>query len=536
MKNHFKKVLLVILDGFGIASRAPGNMVTSAGMKTLDMLINNYPALGLQASGPNVGLTWGEPGNSEVGHTCLGAGRIVLQDAPRIDQSITSGEFFKLEVFKKTIEHIKLNNSALHILGLIGSGNVHASQLQLYALLELAKNAGLQKVFIHAITDGRDTARDEAIHHIADLERKILQLGVGKIVSITGRFYAMDRAEHWDLTEKAYQAIVLGEGEKATGPLRALEMNYEKSIYDETIPPTVIENENQDPVRIISGDAVIMSNYRPDRAVQIIQAIVTPNVVPFAKKYSNPQNVFFVTMTEYSQDLPVEVAFRKAVVKNTLSEVLSNSQKKQFHIAEREKYAHVTYFFDNGKQKPFAGEEWEILKSNASYKELYQNVPQMSAPELTAETLKKLGEPYDFVLVNFANPDVVGHTGNMEASITALRTIDNILEQLHKYVVEHEDLILMITSDHGNIEEVKELKSGEINKTHSTNPVPFLVIAKDLKLKKSRDKGYLYLASKVPQGLLSDVAPTILEAFEIAKPEEMTGVSLWSNISRQISE
>lgn len=534
MKKDFKKVLLVILDGFGIASPGPGNVVTLAGMKALDMLINNYPAVSLQAAGPNVGLAWGEPGNSEVGHTCLGAGRIVLQDAPRIDQSIISGEFFRLEAFLRAIEHVKKYDSALHILGLIGFGNVHASQLQMYALLELAKNKGLKKVFIHAITDGRDTPRDEAIHHIADLERKILELGVGKIVSISGRFYAMDRGQHWDLTEKAYQTIVLGQGEKATGPLRALEMNYEKSIYDETIPPTVIENENQNPVRIISGDAVIVSNYRPDRALQIIKSIVAPQTVPFVKKYSNPENIFFVTMTEYSQDLPVEVAFRKTEVKNTLSEVLSNSKKKQFHVAEREKYAHVTYFFDNGRQKPFEGEEWDILKSNASYKDLYQNVPQMSAPELAAKILKKMDEPYEFYLVNFANPDVVGHTGNMEASVKALETIDKILEQLYKYAMEHHDLLFLITSDHGNIEEVKDIKSGKMSKTHSTNPVPFVAIAKDLKMNKAREKGYLYLASKVPQGLLSDVAPTILEALSIEKPPEMTGVSLWPNFLKQI--
>ena len=535
MKKDFKKILLVILDGFGIASSGPGNVVTSAGMKTLDKLINNYPSLSLQAAGPNVGLSWGEPGNSEVGHTCLGAGRIVLQDAPRIDKSISSGEFFLLPAFKNVVEHVKKNNSALHIIGLIGFGNVHASQLQMYALLELARSAGIKKVFVHAITDGRDTPRDEAIRNIGDLEKKILELGVGKIVSISGRFYAMDRGQHWDLTELAYKAIVLGQGEKATGPLHALELNYEKSIYDETIPPTVIENENQEPVRIISGDGVIMSNYRPDRALQIIKSIVVPHTVPFIKKYSSLENVFFVTMTEYSQDLPVEVAFRKMEVKNTLSEVLSNSKKKQFHIAEREKYAHVTYFFDNGRQKPFEGEEWDILKSNASYKDLYQNVPQMSAPELTAETLKKLDEPYEFYLVNFANPDVVGHTGNMEASAKALDTIDKTLEQLYKYTLKHDDFLFFITSDHGNIEEVKEIKSGKINKTHSTNPVPFVAVAKDLQITKTRKKGYLHLASMVPQGLLSDVAPTVLEVLGIEKPREMTGVSLWSNFLKQIT-
>ncbi|PIR97366.1 MAG: 2,3-bisphosphoglycerate-independent phosphoglycerate mutase [Candidatus Doudnabacteria bacterium CG10_big_fil_rev_8_21_14_0_10_41_10] len=531
---QFKKVLLVILDGFGVASDSFANAITHAGMKNFGLFVNYYPSLTLQAAGPNVGLGWDDPGNSEVGHTCLGAGRIILQDMPRIDQSIADGIFYQNPAFLKAIEHVKKNQSALHLIGLIGDGLVHASQLHLYSLLTLASESGVDKVFIHAFTDGRDTAPNKALEDMKAIEKKILDVGIGKVATVIGRFYAMDRAEHWDLTESAYKAMVIGEGEIAEGPLSAIEQNYEKNIFDETIPPTVIEREGKDPVTIKSNDAVIMWNYRPDRAIQITKALVAPQSVPFANKYPPLSNLLFVAMTQYSQGLPVVTAFEKQPVPNTLAEILSKNGKKQYHISESEKYAHVTYFFNNGKQTPNAGEEWKILSSSSSYKERYQNVPQMSAPELTVALLEKLDEPIDVYVVNYANPDMVAHTGNFEASKKALLAIDDLLGDLANKALEKKDLLMLITSDHGNIEEVKTIETGRVSKAHTGNPVPFLAIGEGLKLSTPLKKGYLELAAQVPEGLLSDVAPTVLDVLNIEKPSEMTGVSMMAKFFKQI--
>lgn len=535
MTPPFKKVLLIVLDGLGIASASAGNAVTRAKMRAFNSLVNHFPSISLQAAGPNVGLPWGEPGNSEVGHMCLGAGRIVLQDLPRIDQSIASGDYFNNPAFNRALAHVKKNNSTLHLLGLIGDGEVHASQLHLYSLLTMAAVKGVNRVNIHVITDGRDTGPDLGLAYLAALEKKIIEIGIGRVVSISGRFYAMDRAQHWDLTEAAYKAIVLGQGELAESPSVALQNYYSQNIFDETVPPTVIAQAGQAPSQMMPGDAVIFYNFRADRAIQLTQALLDPAKTGFAAPYPKLDDFPVITMTEYSRDLAgAEVAFPKIVVPNALSEVLSHHYKKQYHISETEKFPHITYFFSNNNDKPFPLEIWDQVSSNASYQQRYQNVPQMSSVELTQKLLAKMSEPMDFFLVNFANPDVVGHTGSLEASVKALETVDRCLESLVKYALQVKDLAVIITADHGNVENIHDIQTGRIRKAHTTNPVPMILTGYGLKLNKPRTEGYLYLAAQIPEGLLSDVAPTILEIYNIPKPAEMSGISLIPNLLKQI--
>lgn len=530
----FKKILLVVLDGFGVASSAPGNAVTRARLPTFNHLVNAYPALTLQAAGPNVGLPWGEPGNSEVGHMCMGAGRVVLQDLPRIDQAIHEGEFYHNEAFIKAIAHAKEHNSALHLIGLIGSGGVHASQLHLYSLLILCLQQNFKNVYIHVITDGRDTEPDAGYPAVRELEKKMLELGIGSIATVSGRFFAMDRAQHWDLTELAYRAMVGGQGEVAPAALAAIEQYYSQNIFDETIPPTIIASPPGQPATIKDSDAVIIFNFRPDRALQLTQALLDPTTISFTRTYQKLQNLKIVTMTEYAKNLAVTVAFPKLLVGNTLSEVVAQAGMRQYHIAEVEKYPHVTYFFSNGRPQPFVGEVWDQVSSPISYHDRYQNVPQMSSPELTQKLLAAFDQPYQFYLVNYANPDMVGHTGNLEAAIKALETIDSCLQTLLQAIRQRDDFLVVITADHGNIEEVHEVHTGRIHKSHTTNPVPFILAGRRLLLPHPRTAGYLHLATLTPEGLLSDIAPTLLALLGLKQSQEMTGVSLVEVFERQL--
>jgi len=526
MKLLFKKFVLVILDGFGVASSSPGNAITSASMPAFDRLVNEFPGVTLQAAGPNVGLPWGEAGNSEVGHTCIGAGRVVSQDGPRIDREITAGKFANNPVLREVFEHVKGKKSTLHIISLLGDGGVHASQLHIYAVLQAAVEAQVESVTLHAITDGRDSAPDAGLSQMKELERRLLSYGIGRIGSVMGRFYAMDRALHWELTEAAYRCIVLGEGKQSTSPTLLLSEYYGQNIFDEIIPPTIIVQPNQERPVVHPGDAVLMLNFRPDRGVQLARAFGQPAAVPFVEKLPPLRDFLFATMTEYAADLPVKVLFPKIVVKNTLPEVLAASGKRQYHIAEREKYAHVTYFFSSGRQQPATGEDWDILASSTSYEDRYQNVPEMAARPLTERLLEKLSASYDFYVVNYANPDMVGHTGNLEASIKAVEVIDECLHKLADYAKGHPDTLLFITSDHGNVEEKRNEVTGKVSTAHTTNPVPFLMIGQGLERKTRLDQGYEHLAAVVPEGLLSDIAPTVLSVMSIEKPIDMTGVSL----------
>jgi len=521
----YKKLLLIVLDGFGIATPSHGNAITLAEPQTINSLIDNYPSTVLQASGPAVGLPWGEMGNSEVGHLNLGAGRIVGQDLSRVTLSIEDRSFFKNPAFLEAIDHAKKNSSALHLVGLVSPGGVHSYDEHLYALLGLAAEQGLSKVYVHMFLDGRDTPPQVALETLEKFSRKMMHMNVGKIATVAGRFYAMDRAEHWNLTEQTYRAMVFGEGEKAGSAQQAISDNYDKHIYDEMIPPTVILQDDGKVSLIEDNDSIIHFNFRPDRALQLTRAFAETGFNKFAKPLKPFKNLFVATMTELAKDLKVIVAFPPQEVTNGTAELLSKKGLRQFHIAESEKYAHVSVFFNGGVINPFPGEDREIITSPASNYQNYVDVPAMSAYKLTEVLLAKLKGNYTFYLANFANPDMVGHTGSLTASIKAIKVVDECLKNISEVCLA-EDICMIITADHGNVEELLEIHSGGIDKEHSTNPVPFILIGKQFKLKNEKEGGVVALAGMVPVGVLCDVAPTMLELLGIEKPAEMTGISL----------
>ena len=527
----YKKVVLIILDGFGIASYTHGNAIALANPEALDFMIGHFPSLSLQASGPLVGLPWGEMGNSEVGHLNIGAGRIVGQDLPRINSSISTHEFFKNQEFINVCDHVKKNESKLHLVGMISGGGVHSSDEHLYALLGLATEQNVKEVFIHMFTDGRDTAEKVALDSIQKLKSKIHEIGVGEIASITGRYYAMDRGKHWEQTEMTYQALVNGIGASSYTPEDCILDNYNQNIYDEMIRPTVIvrkkENSSElEPIaKISNNDGVIFFNFRPDRTLQLIRAFVTPEMMDIESKHGLLENVFYVTMTEYFFGLPVNVAFPLINLQNNLGEVIEKNHMTQFHIAESEKYAHVTSFFNGGADVQFSGEERVIVKSPSNSNN-YSDQPEMSGNELTDILIDKIkNSDINFFVANFANPDMVGHTGNLQAGIKAIKYIDRFLEKIMEQVLSL-DAALIITADHGNIEQMLNLKSGEIDKDHTTNPVPFILIANEFKFDTPKISNYLSLSARVPDGVISDVAPSVLALLGIEKSAEMDGINL----------
>lgn len=526
----FKKVVLVVLDGFGVASYSHGNAIALAQPEVLHDLVGRYKSVTLLASGPVVGLPWGEVGNSEVGHLNMGAGRIVGQDLPRINTAISNHTFFKNPVFVKAAAHVKANNSKLHLIGMVSDGGVHSSAEHMYALLGFAAEQGIKDVYVHMFTDGRDTGQKTALDSLKKLKEKIADIGVGKIASITGRFYAMDRARHWDQTEQTYLALVKGQGSSAESPDDAILNSYNQEIYDEMIHPTVIVERNDKdelhPVATIGEkDAVIFTNFRSDRALQLTQAFVKPEIMTLPNKHEPLSDLFFVTMTEYYFGLPVEVAFPPVDMKSNLAEIIAKNGMKQFHIAESEKYAHVTSFFNGGKSQAYPFEEREIIASPENNRR-YDDKPEMSGLQLTDMLVDKIKNgDYNFYLANYANPDMVGHTGNLQAAIKAVQYIDRFLKKIVDAVLEVNGA-LIITGDHGNIEQMLNLKTGEIDKEHTTNPVPFILVAKQFEFSETRERDYLSLSSQVPAGIVSDIAPTILELFGLQVPPEMNARSL----------
>lgn len=521
----YKKLVLIVLDGFGIASATPGNAVSAANPVHMSALADHYPSTTLQSSGPSVGLPWSEMGNSEVGHLNIGAGRIVGQDLSRITSSIEDRSFFNNKVLLEAVNHVKENNSALHLVGLDSPGGVHSYDEHLYALLGLAAEHKLSNVYLHIFLDGRDTPPQIALESLEKLNSKMQVLEVGEIATITGRFYAMDRAEHWNLTEQTYRAMVYGEGKQFDTAENAVRDYYSQHIYDEMIPPTLIRQADGSVAKVSENDAIIMFNFRSDRALQITRAFVDKGLSKFAQPRKNFKNLFVATMTEYSQDIEVKVAFEAQEIKNGLAEVISKNGLRQFHLAESEKYAHVSVFFNGGVINPFPGEDREIVTSPASNYQNYADVPEMSARKITESLLSKIKGNYSFILVNFANPDMVGHTGDMNASIEAVKAVDECLHIIAQACLD-EDAALLITADHGNIEELVDIKSGTIDKEHSTNPVPFLLVGKQFEKPQPGQEGLNGLATIMPIGVLSDVAPTILQLMGLPQPEEMTGVSL----------
>jgi 2,3-bisphosphoglycerate-independent phosphoglycerate mutase len=519
--KKIQPVILIILDGWGLAPASQGNAVALAQTPVFDKLASLYPTMSLQAAGEAVGLTWGEPGNSEVGHLSLGSGRIIWQNLARITHAVSDGSFYENKKFLQAINHAKKNNSTLHLMGLVSNGSVHSLNEHLYALMEIAQKNNLEKVAIHAFLDGRDTPRDSAQGFIKELLFRIEEIGVGKIASLAGRFWAMDRDNHWERIEQSYLALTKGLAEKEyQNPLKAIKDSYEKEVYDEEFKPVVILNEQGEPQgKIQDNDAVIFFNFRSDRAREITKAFVADEFKGFKREKLN--NLFFVAMTEYEKDLPVEIAFPPETVKEPLAKILSDQGLKQLHLAETEKFAHVSFFFNGGREKPFPGEKRVLIPSPRI--DSYAKKPEMSAPEVAHQVLWGLGsQEYDFIVVNFANPDMVGHTGDLKAAIKAIEVLDDFLGQIIDLTLKL-NWVSLITADHGNAEEMVNLRTGEINKEHTTNPVPFIIVDKN---KESKNPLPVDFNSMVPLGVLADIAPTILKIMGLPKSSEMTGTAL----------
>lgn len=523
-----KPMILAVLDGWGITQPYSGNAISQADTPVMNKLISQYPSVTLMASGEAVGLPWGESGNSEVGHLNMGLGRILYQDLPRINKAISDNIFYKNKALLEAVEHVKLNNSQLHLMGLVSNGCVHSSIEHLQALLVFAKENNISKVFIHAILDGRDTAYNSGFNFINDLGRSIAEYGLGEIVTVSGRFYAMDRDNHWDRIAKAYLAMAEGEGIDAESALKSIEDSYNNKIYDEEFTPTVINKQKRLASKeglISENDAVIFFNYRADRARQLTKAFVLPGFDKFSRpKYL--KNLHFVCFTEYEKDLPISVAFPPEVIVNTLGEVVANAGLKQLRIAETEKYAHVTYFFNGGRETKSEGETHELVPSPQVAS--YDMKPEMSALEVTEKLIKAIeGNTYDFILVNYANADMVGHTGNLPATVKAIEFLDKNIGRIVKAVLELDGCII-ITADHGNAEVKFNMQTGTINKEHSANPVPCIIIGRQFEGRNIGVQNALNgdLSLVKPQGILSDIAPTILKILNLEKPKEMTGRSL----------
>lgn len=526
MTSHrARPVVLIILDGWGVAPPARSNAIGLAKVPTYNNLIKNYPALTLQASGEAVGLSWGEIGNSEVGHLNLGSGKLIYQNLPRINKAIADGSFFRNEKFLEAIRRVRKNKSKLHLMGLASSGGVHSSIDHLFAFLELCAKEKIKDVFIHAFLDGRDMPYNSGLEFIRKIQDKIKENKVGQIATISGRFYALDRDNHWERVALAYKAVALGEAEeKFTDPIAAVQASYAKKKYDEEFVPVVIVKDNKPLAKVAENDALIFFNFRSDRAREITKALVLPGFEKFPRPYL--KDLYFVAMTEYEKELPVETAFPPEIISQSLARILSENNLTQLHIAETEKYAHVTFFFNGGQEDPFKGEERILIPSPriASYKDK----PEMSAKEITKKLVKEImDDKFDFIVVNFANGDMVGHTGDLKATIKACEVIDDCLKQLVEVILGRNGIAL-ITADHGNAEELVNLQSGDIDKEHSTYPVPFIMVGKSYEGKTAGlpEVPNSDLSLIKPSGILSDVAPTILKIMKIKPPKEMTGKSL----------
>ena len=507
MKN--KLTMLMILDGFGENGEERANAVKLANTPNIDKLMKTCPTTDIHTSGLDVGLPEGQMGNSEVGHTNIGAGRIVYQELTRITKSIEDGDFFTNEEFVAAIENCKKYNSKLHIIGLLSNVGVHSHIRHLFGLLELAKRRDFEDVYVHCFMDGRDTPPSSGESFISELEEKMKEKGVGKIATITGRFYAMDRDKRWQRVEKAYNALVKGEGEKATSAIGAVESSYQKEIFDEFIEPTVIVNGETPVATIGKHDSVIFYNYRPDRAREITRALVDKEFNEF--EVEKDLDLYYVCMTSYDETMPnVHIAFKKEELKNTFGEYISNKGLTQLRIAETEKYAHVTFFFNGGEEKQYKGEDRILVPSPKV--ETYDLKPEMSAYEVTDKVVEAINsEKYDCIILNYANPDMVGHTGNLEAAIKAIETIDECVGRVVEAVQKQEG-VLLITADHGNAEQMIDYKTGEPHTAHTTNPVPLILVGME--------------EAKLKEGKLADIAPTMLDIMHLEKPEEMTGESL----------
>lgn len=521
-KLKYEKVILLVLDGFGVNPKIIDSPWKSAKHPNFEEIEKFYPFTALQASGMAVGLPFKEEGNSEVGHLTMGAGRIVYTALPRILNAIQDGSFFTNEAFLKAADFAKSQNRPMHFVGLFSSGSVHAYAEHLYALLDFVKKNNLPEVFLHLFTDGRDAAEKEGFGFILDLEKKLEEkYNNVKIASIIGRDFAMDRDGHWDKIEKTYRLLTEGVGEKFKKASEFIKECYEKNITDEFIPSAVFGNDGGSlPGVIKKGDSVVFFNFREDSMREISSAFLNNKFSYF--KTSDMSGTFFVTMTEYEKNGAL-TAFPLIAVENPLAKVVSDSGKNQIHIAETEKYAHITYFFNGGREESFAGEERVLIPSPQDSN--FEEVPEMSAKKIEETVLQNMRK-YNFTLVNFANADMVGHTGSFSATIKAMEVLDLCVGNIVAEAL-NTGAALLITGDHGNAEEKIYEQSGEKKTKHSINPVPFYLIAKEFKYNNPISAEEILKKYQKIKGSLTDVAPTVLELMDIKKPVEMTGISLF---------
>ena len=516
-----RPLTLIILDGWGLSRRRRGNAIYQADTPFYSHLQGNFPVARLTASGEEVGLPKGQMGNSEVGHLNIGAGRIVCQDLTRISRAIRMWDFFENEVLRRAFARTGENGAALHLLGLVSDGAVHSHLQHLFALLQMAAKESLEQVYVHAILDGRDVGPTSAGDYLNALEEKMDELKIGKVATISGRYYTMDRDRRWERVEKAYQAMVGGNGRSAATSLHALQSAYERGETDEFVLPTVILDQKGEPVATIRAeDTVIFFNFRPDRARQITHSFTERHFDCFDRGRTPPLP-FFVCLTQYDEKIAVPVAFPPEELRRTLGEVLSQSNLTQLRVAETEKYAHVTFFFSGGGEVPFPGEERVLIPSPRV--PTYNLLPQMSAPEVTVRVLEEINkDKFDVIILNFANADMVGHTGMLEAAVKAVETVDNCLYQVVTAVLDRGGVAL-VTADHGNAEQMTAGNTDRPFTAHTSNPVPFILISRPpLRLRK--------------KGILADVAPTVLDLLGLDKPPEMTGETLLSRPGRKKKE
>ena len=503
-----RKSVLLILDGFGLSEIREGNAIKLAHTPNLDKLFNNYPWTKLNASGLAVGLPDGQMGNSEVGHLNIGAGRVVYQELTRITKSISDGDFFENPALIDAIKNCESNNSAFHIFGLLSDGGVHSHIEHLYALLKLAAQNSLKRVFIHVFLDGRDTPPTSGRDFIIKLQDKIKEIGVGEIATVSGRYYAMDRDKRWERIQKAYDAMVNSVGNVCESPVDCLEKSYRDGITDEFVLPTVITKNNKPIAQIKKNDSIVFYNFRPDRARQITRVFCDPEFKEFSRDF---YDLTYVCFTDYDVTIPnKKIAYSPQRLKNTLGEYISSLGLKQLRIAETEKYAHVTFFFNGGEEKPNNGEERILVPSpKVATNDLK---PEMSVYDVTGKMLENMLN-YDLTIANFANSDMVGHTGILEAAIKAVEAVDDCVGKIYDFVLKN-NMRLVICADHGNSDKMIDYETKEPFTAHTTNPVPFLIVNCP-EVNKIRDGG-----------ALCDIAPTLLKLMDIKKPIEMTGQAL----------